>query len=50
MRRRKLGQVPDLEGIQDFFITVQRYRLAILDYFDDKKIFESRQCLLPMKA
>ena len=33
----------DLEGIQDFFSTVQRYRLAILDYFDDKKIFESRQ-------
>ena len=33
----------DLEGIQDFFITVQRYRLAILNYFDDKKIFESRQ-------
>ena len=33
----------DLEGIQDFFSTVQRYRRAVVDYFYDKKIFESRQ-------
>ncbi|RKU29292.1 hypothetical protein C6499_08860 [Candidatus Poribacteria bacterium] len=33
----------DLEGIQDFFGTVQRYRRAVVDYFYDKKIFESRQ-------
>nr|AAW84304.1 hypothetical protein [uncultured Poribacteria bacterium 64K2] len=33
----------DLEGIQDFFNAVQRYRRAVLDYFDDEKIFESRQ-------
>ena len=33
----------DLAGIQDFFSTVQRYRHAVVDYFDDEKIFESRQ-------
>ena len=33
----------DLEGIQDFFSTVQRHRRAVVDYFYDKKIFESRQ-------
>ena len=33
----------DLKGIQDFFNAVQRYRYAVLDYFDDEKIFESRQ-------
>lgn len=33
----------DVEGIQDFFSAVQRYRRAVLDYFDDEKIFESRQ-------
>ncbi len=33
----------DLEGIQDFFNAVQRYRRAVVDYFYDKKIFESRQ-------
>ena len=33
----------DLEGIQDFFSTVQRYRRAVVDYFYDQKIFESRQ-------
>ena len=33
----------NLEGIQDFFKAVQRYRRAVLDYFDDEKIFESRQ-------
>ena len=33
----------DLEGIQDFFSAVRRYRRAVLDYFDDEKIFESRQ-------
>jgi len=33
----------DLAGIQDFFNTVQRYWRAVVDYFHDKKIFESRQ-------
>ena len=33
----------DLEGIQDFFSAVRRYRRAVVDYFYDKKIFESRQ-------
>ena len=33
----------DLEGIQDFFSAVRRYRSAVLDYFHDEKIFESRQ-------
>ena len=33
----------DLEGIQDFFSTAQRYRRAVVDYFYDRKIFESRQ-------
>ena len=33
----------DLEGIQDFFNAVQRYRRAVIDYFHDEKIFESRQ-------
>ena len=33
----------DLEGIQDFFSTVQRYRRVVVDYFYDQKIFESRQ-------
>ena len=33
----------DLEGMQDFFSTVQLYRRAVVDYFYDKKIFESRQ-------
>ena len=33
----------NLEGIQDFFSAVQRYRRAVLDYFNDEKIFESRQ-------
>ena len=33
----------DLDGIQDFFSTVQRYRRAVVDYFYDQKIFESRQ-------
>ena len=33
----------DLEGIQDFFNAVRRYRQAVLDYFDDEKIFGSRQ-------
>ena len=32
----------DLEGIQDFFSAVRRYRRAVIDYFYDKKIFESR--------
>ena len=33
----------DLEGTQDFFTAVQRYRRTVIDYFYDKKIFESRQ-------
>ena len=33
----------DVEGIQDFFSAVRRYRRAVIDYFYDKKIFESRQ-------
>ena len=33
----------DLEGIQDFFNAVRRHRRAVIDYFYDKKIFESRQ-------
>ena len=33
----------DLEGIQDFFNAVRRHRHAVIDYFYDKKIFESRQ-------
>lgn len=33
----------DVEGIQDFFGAVRRYRRAVIDYFYDKKIFESRQ-------
>ncbi len=33
----------DLNGIQDFFNAVRRYRRTVLDYFDDEKIFESRQ-------
>ena len=32
----------DLNGIQDFFTTVQRYRQSIVDYYHDKKIFGSR--------
>ena len=33
----------DLKGLEDFFIAVRRYRRSVLDYFDDEKIFESRQ-------
>ena len=33
----------DVEGIQDFFSAVRRYRRTVIDYFYDKKIFESRQ-------
>ncbi|MCY3724520.1 MAG: ABC transporter permease subunit [Candidatus Poribacteria bacterium] len=33
----------DLAGVQDFFSAVQHYRRAVLDYFHDEKIFESRQ-------
>ena len=33
----------DLAGIQDFFNAVQHYRRAVIDYFYDRKIFESRQ-------
>jgi hypothetical protein len=33
----------DLKGIQDFFITAQHHRQAIVDHFYDKKIFASRK-------
>ncbi len=32
----------DLNGLQDFFIAIQRYHQAVIDYYLDKKIFESR--------
>ena len=32
----------DLNGLQDFFIAVQRYHQAVIDYYLDNKIFESR--------
>ena len=32
----------DLNGLQDFFTAVQRYQQAVVGYFLDKKIFESR--------
>lgn len=33
----------DLAGTQDFFNAAQNYRRAVIDYFHDAKIFESRQ-------
>ena len=33
----------DLNGLQDFFTAIQRYHQAVVDYYLDKKIFESRQ-------
>ena len=33
----------NLEGIQDFFVSVRQYRQAVIDYFQDKDIFASRQ-------
>ena len=33
----------DLNGLQDFFTAAQRYHQAIVGYFLDKKVFESRQ-------
>ena len=32
----------DLKGLQDFFTAIQRYHQAVIDYYLDKKIFESR--------
>lgn len=32
----------DLNSLQDFFTTVQRYHQAVIDYYLDNKIFESR--------
>ena len=32
----------DLNGLQDFFTAVQRYHQAVIDYYLDNKIFESR--------
>ena len=32
----------DLNGLQDFFTAIQRYHQAVIDYYLDKKIFESR--------
>lgn len=33
----------DLNGIQDFFIEVRRYRQTMIDYFYEKNVFASRQ-------
>ena len=33
----------DLNGIQDFFQTSRQYRQTVIDYFYDKKVFETRQ-------
>ena len=33
----------DLNALQDFFTAVQRHHQAVIDYYLDKKIFESRQ-------
>ena len=33
----------DLNGIRDFFHTAREYRPKVIDYFYDKRIFESRQ-------
>ena len=32
----------DLNGLQDFFTAIQRYHQAVIDYYLDNKIFESR--------
>ena len=32
----------DLNGLQDFFTAIQRYHQAVINYYLDKKIFESR--------
>lgn len=32
----------DLNGLQDFFTAIQQYHQAVIDYYLDKKIFESR--------
>jgi ABC-type transport system involved in multi-copper enzyme maturation permease subunit len=33
----------DFNGLQDFFTAIQRYHQAVIDYYLDNKIFESRQ-------
>lgn len=40
----------DLSGLQDFFIAGQRYQQAVVDYFLDNKIFESRQWFVAAKG
>ena len=40
----------DLNGLQDFFIAGQRYQQAVVDYFLDNKIFESRQWFVAAKG
>ncbi len=32
----------DLNGLQDFFTAIQRYHQAVIDYYLDNKLFESR--------
>ena len=40
----------DLKGLQDFFTAGQRYQQAVVDYFLDNKIFESRQWFVAAKG
>lgn len=40
----------DLNGLQDFFIAGRRYQQAVVDYFLDNKIFESRQWFVAAKG
>ena len=40
----------DLNGLQDFFTAGQRYQRAVVDYFLDNKIFESRQWFVAAKG
>jgi ABC-type transport system involved in multi-copper enzyme maturation permease subunit len=40
----------DLNGLQDFFTAGQRYQQAVVDYFLDNKIFESRQWFVAAKG
>ena len=40
----------DLNGLQDFFAAGQRYQQAVVDYFLNNKIFESRQWFVAAKG
>ena len=40
----------DLNGLQDFFTAGQRYQQAVVDYFLDNQIFESRQWFVAAKG